>query len=253
MKIFYILLIAIFFSMTLVSAFDLYEVANDKAQIRVDSTSLSGSLGFFNQGDSVEVVGEKFDWYRVVLPKETTCYVYSKLIEVLDGGMVRISATNVNLRYQPSLEAPIIGKALKDEVFSLLGDNGEWLKINNNSKARGWVHKKFLKKQDSSQNLALLEERIVTSDTATIYNTITILSQLGKNKPELLPRFLEKAKRLSLKPASAYLDILQNILEPKDQKKAYFYQAQNNALSDQDIQRALSLFQTMIETKNISQ
>ena len=253
MRIFYIFLAAIFFCTPLASASQVYEVTENEVHIRVDSTIQSDSLGFLSQGDLVEVVGEKFNWYRVVLPKETPCYVVSRLIEVLSEEKIRISATNVNLRYQPSLEAPVIGKASKNEIFSLIESSGEWLKIKNNSKAKGWVHKKFLKKQGPANNLASLEEKLATSDAATIYSTITVLSQMGKDNPELAARFLKNAKKSSLKPASAYLDVLQNILKSKGQKKAYFYQAQNNSLSDCDIKEALTYFEAIIEAKNTDQ
>lgn len=252
MKLPYIFLVMIFFCISSALASELYEVI-DEAHIRVDSTILSDSLDLLNQGDRLKVVGEKFEWYRVILPKDTPCYVSSKLTQLLDGGKVRIKATNVNLRYKPSLEAPIIGTASKNKIFLLIENSGEWLKIRNNSQAKGWVHKKFLKKQSPANNLVLLEKKLLASNTAIVYGTIKALTQMGKDNPELSAGFLNQASRSSLKLSSAYLDILQNILQPDGPKKAYFYQAQNNLLTDQDIEAGLTLFRTMIETKNTSQ
>jgi len=234
-----------FLGTPLALALDYYQVTKNQANVRVDSNALSDSLGFIVKDDKVEVVAEKFDWYRIVLPKNFPCYIFKNLTENLEGKAIRVTATKVNLRSGPSLESPVIGQAPKLEVFPLLESAGEWLKIENNSYAKGWVHKNFLDKRPSIEGLASAEAKLTSSDEAVIYQTIGVLTQIGGDNPELIAGFLKKAENSSIREASIYLDVLQNIIQPEFGKKAYFYQFQNNSLSSQDVNEALGLFQKL--------
>lgn len=249
MKILYILaaffFLATSFNADFAFALEYYQVAKDQTNVRVDSSVGSDSLGFVSKDDQVEVVGEKFDWYRIILPKTFPCYIFKNLTEKLDQKTIRVTATKVNLRAKPSLESKIIGQAPELEIFPLLESSGDWLRIENNSHAKGWIHKSFLNKPSLDKGLALAEAELASSDPTIIYRSIAVLSQIGKDNLELVVSFLEKAESSPIREASIYLDVLQNILRPEGEREAYFYRFQNKSLSSQDVNEALILFQKL--------
>jgi len=226
---------------------DYYQVSKDQAKIRIDSTVNSKVLGAVGRGQKIKVVGERFNWYRVALPENIPCYIYKELTQKVAGNKIQIIANEVNLRSDASLESPVIGQVSKNQVFSLIEDQGQWLKVENNSKAYGWIHKQFLKAQKPARDLGFLESQLGDATPETIYPIISELTQIGKNNPAVTVHFLEKAKSSPLKEASIYLDILQNILRPEGEAKAYFYLAQNNSLSTQELKNALALFEEIVQ------
>ncbi len=42
-----------------------YQAIKNGANIRIDSTSLSESIGTLSNQDLVEVIGKKYDWYKI--------------------------------------------------------------------------------------------------------------------------------------------------------------------------------------------
>ncbi len=244
MKTVYIFLVAIFcFSALTLAGENYYEVVKDQATVRVDSTASAKALGIINKGDQVQILGEKFDWYRIILPARFPCFVFGDLTEAASEGRVKITATNVNLRSGPSLESPVIGKPEKGAIFVLISSSGDWLKIENNSQARGWVHKLFLKQKVDSKDLASLEAKLATSDSRATYEIIVDLTKLGKANPELIGHFFKAAQTSAVRQASVYLDVLQNIIKPEGEQKAYFYQAENSSLTVQEVKEAIALLE----------
>jgi uncharacterized protein YgiM (DUF1202 family) len=257
-------------------------VINDKINVRIDSTVLSYSLGYLAKGEELEVVGEKYDWYRIRLPKEFICYVSKDFALETGSGYVKITGEKVNLRNEPSPESYIIGKAPKETLFPLVAKSNGWFKIQGYPYLEGWVHKSFLKRKEEidlrsrlkmimsslsnsdirekehlhqvlikegEKVVPLLEEYIPAADINTCYSIISIFTQIGHDDPKLAFYFLKQIDAVSLKKSGIYLDTVQNIINPPGKKVAYFYLIQNDKFLPGDIEKAKHLLRREYDTK----
>lgn len=252
-----------------------YKVIKDKINVRIDSTVTSQILGVLNEDETVEILKESRDWIKILLPKRFKGFVSSQYVKKTSKVVGIVTASQLNLRIKPSLESYVIGKVKKNSELKLLRQNNDWYEISAYPYAKGWVHKKFLVKSDTKkptsnsskdiQNkikklsapdikkkknlhenliakgveiLPFIEQIIPNADNNTCYSIIFILSSLGKTHTNLLPYFFKKITSLNIKSSSIYLDIIQGILNPKQNQKAYFYLAQQNNLTIKDIKDA---------------
>lgn len=162
----------IFFScVTWTSAlsFPQYEVLKEGINVREDSTTIAVSLGCLNKGDIVTVVDEKYDWYKILLPKNIVynCFVSVDFIKPIDEIKGEVTASYLNIRSNPSLNSSVIGKIEKGKIVSIIEKRENWYMINGYPYIKGWVHKKFLKKLDSqSQSIEVTKEDIKITDTS---------------------------------------------------------------------------------------
>ena len=246
-------------------------VLEDKINVRVDSTVLSDSLGQLSKDQRVEVSKEKYDWYNIILPRSFECYVSLEFTEEVSDTVVRINASKVNLRSQPSLESNIMGVAPRDATFLVTGKNKNWLRVRGHPYLKGWVHKKFLEQTEEDFGLPLfvadiisalpdsdmtrkkalhreliskgeevipiLESYVYVADPGIAYSIIAVLTEFGQSNPSLATYFLKKTETFSLRAAAVYLDIAQELIPFEGEKKAYFYLIQEGELSFDDIEK----------------
>ncbi len=121
-------------------------VNKENINVRADANTNSAIICQLNKNNIVEVVYEKYDWYKIKLPKNASCYVKKELVEAIDNKTAKISGENVNIRLLPNESSPIIGKISAFEVIAILSDEGQWYKIKATDTTFGWVHKKFITK-----------------------------------------------------------------------------------------------------------
>lgn len=113
--------------------------------VRVDSTALSASLGYLKKGEIVKVIEERYDWCKVILPRQMSCYVSAQFVRKIADNKVEVSASQLNLRSEPQENSYIVGKVSKGTILFIKGEfkNG-WLKVRGHPYMYGWVNKKFL-------------------------------------------------------------------------------------------------------------
>lgn len=154
-KIFKTIKLALFISLHIVTFSFALEPANnafsgtvnrDGINVRADSNTTSPIICQIGKNAVVEVVSEKYDWYKIKLPKNAACYVKKELVDLIDNKTAKLSRENVNIRLSPSESSPIIGKIDNNEVIAILSDDGKWYKIKATDNSFGWVHKKFVVK-----------------------------------------------------------------------------------------------------------
>ena len=263
-------------------------VTKDSVNVRVDSTTSSRALGHLFKNNLVEVVGERYDWYKIILPKKFPCYIAKEYTKTLKDNKIKVTGSKINLRDKPSLKSNVLGQAPKDTVFPRISQTAEWVKIQAYPYTYGWVHKKLLQKvtnvaeqelkelnvfvqevmpklssaeeekkeeiyeqliQKGKKVVPILEAYLSKADKDASYSIISILTKVGKNNPELVAYFLKKADSQSLKAASAYLDIAQEIIETKEPKVGYFYLVEQGKLSQEDIDEARTLLNKAYDEK----
>lgn len=113
----------------------------------------------------MEVAAERYDWYKIKLPKNAPVFVKKDLVslvdEKIDTTVAKALKDNVNIRLRPDETSPILGKINKDEVINILEDTRSWYKIGPADSSFGWIHKKFVDKisAEKAKEIALVKER----------------------------------------------------------------------------------------------
>lgn len=249
-----------------------YQVVEDAVNIRQDSTIQSAVIGNLSQGQICEVVEKKFDWYKIVLPQDFTCYARGEFFKRTEANKGVVEASVLNLRDKPALESKIIGKAKNGEVFTIVGETDGWFQVQGYPRIYGWVNEKFLqeiKTADGEKDvddllvklshavmaekkeihealinkgcsiIPKLEAYIPSADIHSRYSIIYILGQLGRVNSELALDFLMKIDTVSdAGIAGIYLDVVQDIVKPQGEMIPYFYLAVEGRLTSSHIKEA---------------
>jgi SH3-like domain-containing protein len=139
----------------------------DNINVRVDANTNSPVIWVSPKGQAVEVILERYEWYKIKLPKPAPAFVKKSLLEPIDEKTAKAKADNVNIRMQPNSSAPILGMLKKNEVVAIIEGKGSWLKIEPTANTFGWVHKKFIDRQEKTE-LPALPEKTVTGENVVV-------------------------------------------------------------------------------------
>lgn len=120
------------------------EINTDGANVRLDSTVGAQVLCTMQRTEPVEVIAQLYDWYKIRLPKSAPAFVHKSLVAPVDGKTIRVMKSNVNVRMGASENTPILGKVGVDEVLTVVGDGGEWFRIEAPRTTYGWINKKLV-------------------------------------------------------------------------------------------------------------
>lgn len=131
------------------------EVNSDDINIRTDSTTGSGIICAAKKSDILEVLSQRYDWYRIRLPKYAPSFVSKDLVTLTEGNNPQedkkrygsISKEKVNIRLAAGTDSAVIGKADKNELITIVAEEANWYKILPINNSYGWVHKKFIDKR----------------------------------------------------------------------------------------------------------
>ncbi len=163
-------------------------INSDKINVRVDATVGSAIVCTLSKGESIEVISEAYDWYKIRLPKEAPSYVKKNLVECINTNTVssspscisaKVIKNRINIRLGPSESTWILGKADKLTVVNILVEESGWYKIQPIYKSYGWVNKKFISKdlvpevKETKPEPVKLTQKIVPSDQLVIEGTIS--------------------------------------------------------------------------------
>jgi len=124
------------------------KVNADNINVRTDSTVSSEAICSLNRDADVEVISQIYDWYKIKLPPKTPSFIKKDFATMIDDKTAKVSGDNVNIRLRPDTSSAIVGRVNKDEVVSILEDKGEWYRIEPASSTFGWIHKRFVKRQE---------------------------------------------------------------------------------------------------------
>ncbi|MCD6539431.1 MAG: SH3 domain-containing protein [Candidatus Omnitrophica bacterium] len=109
--------------------------------VRTDSTLFSEEIGHIPKNTILEIIKEKYDWFKVKLPENFFAFVYADYIEEIGQKKGECKADHLNIRAKPTLKSPIIGRLKKDDRIEIVEKVRNWYKINAYPYSWGWVHK----------------------------------------------------------------------------------------------------------------
>lgn len=121
------------------------EVNLENINLRADSTVSSPVICTVNKGDMLEVTSELYEWYKVKLPGNAPSYIRKDMVTCLDNACLnaKVSKSRVNIRLAPDEKSAILGTADNAEPLKILGEEGNWYRIEPTPDSRGWINKKF--------------------------------------------------------------------------------------------------------------
>lgn len=116
-----------------------YATADD-LNLREKATTNSTSLKKLNAGDSMTILSEKGNWYKVE-SGETTGYV-NKLY-VSTEWIAFANTVNLNLRKEPSKKAEVLDQFNQGDAMTVLEKDGNWYKVQYGDSV-GYVKAKYI-------------------------------------------------------------------------------------------------------------
>jgi uncharacterized protein YgiM (DUF1202 family) len=121
------------------------KATKDKVNIRSDSTIMSISLGWLKKGTVVKVIGQNYEWYKVLVPRDISCYVSADFVRKIADNKLEVMASELSLRSAPSKEAEIVGRVSKGRILFLREElkNG-WVRVRGHPYMYGWVNKALM-------------------------------------------------------------------------------------------------------------
>ena len=117
---------------------------NTALRIRQGASTSSAILGNIYEGDSVNIIGEEGNWYKI-LYNNSTAYVSKDYItlnessagagsdnnaSVRSGYVINVEGSNLRVRQSASSSAMVLGYLVNNEAVEIVGEEGSWYKIN---------------------------------------------------------------------------------------------------------------------------
>ena len=184
-------------------------VTKDRINARVDATAMAPSLGFLNRGEKVEIIDERFEWCKVILPKRFSAYAAAEFIKEIDTNKVEVIASNLNLRDSPSMSSHVIGQAEKGTVFFFRKKKNDWFEVRGYPHIYGWINKNFLEKRERVLNIEGVLSPFTGSDCEANYILRTpekkyFLNIVTKGKTKFMNKKV-RVEGLAAKGACSYI------------------------------------------------
>jgi N-acetylmuramoyl-L-alanine amidase len=117
-------------------------IKNDGAVVRAGDNINFENLCALPKSDSVNVIGRRYSWLKILLPKQAFLYVNKDYVDLTSNekGIGVINAANVNLRAGAGTRYSIIGQISKPEQVSIISEDNGWYKIEPPYGTAGWMH-----------------------------------------------------------------------------------------------------------------
>lgn len=132
------------------------KITRNRVRMRTGPDLNSPIIREFQQGDLVAIQGEAEGFYAVEPPKDIKAYIHHRYIlnNTVDGA-------HVNVRLEPSLEAPIIAQLNTGDRAEgrLVEQNGRWIEIALPQTVRFFIAKDFVEKAGPVGMLRAAEQR----------------------------------------------------------------------------------------------
>jgi hypothetical protein len=153
------------------------KVKGKKVRLRANADLEGRVVKELNKNDLIVVCGEKGDFYAVEPPSGIKAYVFRSF--VLDGV---VEGNRVNVRLEPSLDAPIIGHLTSgDRIKGVISSlNNKWYEISPPSGTRFYVAKEFINSIGGPEVKAQLDKR--RSAAEQLLDAATLLTQAEMKK-----------------------------------------------------------------------
>jgi len=117
-------------------------VKNDGVMVKAGDNENFENLCTLSKADPVKIIGRRYSWFKILLPKKAALYVHSDYITLTsdEKGIGVINASSVNIRAGAGTRYAIVGQISKPEKVSILSEDAGWYKIEPPYGTAGWIH-----------------------------------------------------------------------------------------------------------------
>lgn len=155
------------------------KVKGRKVRMRVHPDLESRIVKELSKNELVTVIGEKGDFWAVQAPHSTKAYVFRSF--VLDNV---VEGTRVNVRLEPSMDAPIIahlnsGDKIEDAIIS--GENPKWLEIIPPESTRFYIAKEYIDYAGGPEVKAQMDRKQASAEQLLESSSLLSKTELRKN------------------------------------------------------------------------
>ena len=106
-------------------------------------------------GDMLQVVDEEREW-RQVLTSGVEGWVHSEFLR--SGFTVWVRTPSLNVRGEPALTAPIVGRLTQNEEIQVVDKQADWLHVKRGN-VNGWVYEPLVSKTEPTHSAADLGKK----------------------------------------------------------------------------------------------
>ncbi len=136
-----------------------------------------------NKNEFVTVIGEKGDFWAVQAPADTKAYIFRSF--VLDNV---VEGNRVNIRLEPSLDAPVIGhmnagERMENPTVSPI--NPKWFEITTPAQTKFYIAKEYMEYAGGPEVKQMMDRRAVTAEQLLDASSLLCKAELRKPFEEI--------------------------------------------------------------------
>ncbi|MBU1061273.1 MAG: SH3 domain-containing protein [Candidatus Omnitrophica bacterium] len=116
-------------------------VKNKGANIRAGDNINYESLCKLEKGDPIKIIGKRYSWYKIILPKKAHIYIKDDYVDLTEQkGIGIVNASRVNLRAGPDTKYSITGQVSKPQELNIVSETDGWYAIEPPKGTTGWIN-----------------------------------------------------------------------------------------------------------------
>lgn len=135
-----------------------YKVAQVKEGYAVKIRKIGQVQDVAYEGDSLKVIGQQGEWYKVQLDEETEGWVPSRYLEI-ENATAYINADKVNLRKEANVESELQTELEMSQPVKVIEEQGNWIKVENNGK-EGYIRSLYVSEEKPQIEEIELQEEV---------------------------------------------------------------------------------------------
>jgi len=136
------LALAFVFAAAPAAAQQMVSVDRNEINMRSGPGTNHESLWLLGRGYPLQIIGHKGQWVQVRDFESDKGWVYRPLLGNKRHFVVKVKVANI--RSKPSTRGGIVGKALYGDVLRTLERTKNWVKVQHEGGAKGWVARRLL-------------------------------------------------------------------------------------------------------------
>lgn len=158
-------------------------IRRDGVNIKAGDNANYENICALDKSDPIKIIGKRYSWYKVLLPKKAYLYISEDFIELTpdEKGIGIVTGFNVNLRAGPGTKYSILGQVSKSEKVNIISKEDGWYKIEAPYGTAGWIQDSHL--DLVSENLANIPMETKETPAKTV-SPVSSVRKVFSNKPE---------------------------------------------------------------------
>ncbi|MBM3251773.1 MAG: hypothetical protein FJZ11_03220 [Candidatus Omnitrophica bacterium] len=135
--------------------------------------------------EKVTVLAREFDWYKITLPQEASCFVSAKYLVEKNDANAEVAVQDLNVRSRPDIKASILCQLAKAQNVKIVKRHSQdWYQIQAPQDCCGWVFYEYIKYYSSLEQYKIEKEQELAKLAEKALATTASQEALKISKPE---------------------------------------------------------------------